>query len=226
MLTKTAKQRENVIRDAKFPRKAMVIPYSQARRFIGGFIQDKSRDLKDLDREASRFYTKHRSEEEGWQKAEYKRNATAIETFATAFTRTRAKKYQFEAPTSALTQTVAGVQINVRLDASIIEIGDDGQAFTGGCVLFFASGEQSRKDLEDRLKTTAAIIHWTLESIGGNIEPLDRLCIAFDVFGQQIVKAPKGFDRLRANLVTSCREAASSWDSVAPPEGYDGPDWA
>jgi hypothetical protein len=35
----------------------------------------------------------------------------------------------------------------------------------------------------------------------------------------------KVVERLRANIRSSCREAASCWDRIEPPEGYDGPDW-
>jgi hypothetical protein len=117
------------------------------------------------------------------------------------------------------------VRTNTRLDAGLIEEAADGSAYGGGCVLFTASTDASRKYIEERRKNVAAIVMWSLEKAGGNIEPLPRLCLSFDVFGETVIKAPTSVERLRANTRQSCVEVAGAWDRVAPPPGYDGPDW-
>lgn len=121
--------------------------------------------------------------------------------------------------------SIEGVRLNTRLDARLLEMAADGTGYGGAVVLFIAGGEASRKNLDERSKIVAAMVHWRLETLGGNIEPLAQRCMSFDVFGKSITKAPRAIDRLRANVQSSCRETSGSWDSVAPRSGYDGPDW-
>ncbi|MBV9509301.1 MAG: hypothetical protein JO303_03340, partial [Caulobacteraceae bacterium] len=114
--------------------------------------------------------------------------------------------------------------INARLDPPAIERKAE-DAFVGGCVLFFSNTEDGRRNIEDRRKFVAATVHWALDSHEQNIAPLPKLCISFDVFGNEIIRAPTSFQRLRKTMTDACREAAAKWPGVEPPQGYDGPDW-
>lgn len=225
MLADTARQREGVIRKAKFPRTPGVVPYTQARRIISDFLAGNTGDLSQIDAHISQLDTRRRREADGWNRDELKRNMDALEAFKLAFRKRRLARLTFAPGPADLTMTLDGVRVNARLDARLIETQDDGTAFGGGAVLFLAGAEPSRKNLAERSKLVAGIAHWNLENVGGNIEPLHRLCLSFDVFGHAITKAPEAIDRLRENVRSSCREAARNWDSVPPPEGYDGPDW-
>lgn len=219
----TAGQRESVIRAAKFPRKAQVVSYGSARRSIGEFLGTNTRDLSRLNADRDRLETRLRREPEGWMKGELRRNIEAIEALKATFPRT--KKLQFVSGAVVAPMRLAGVLISARLDLGVTETSKDGVTYSGGCVLFIATTEAARKDLERRSKLVAAMIHWALQSAGGNTEPLERLCLSFDVFGGGLTKAPTAVDRLRTNVISSCGEAAARWPSVKPPAGYDGPDW-
>ena len=142
----------------------------------------------------------------------------AIKAFKATFSRCRAKVYTFTPGPQDLTMEVSRVKINTRLDAGTMETAADGSAYCGGCV-------HTRKNIDERRKVIASTILWTLEGRSKNIEPIERLCMSFDVFGRVITKAPKAVDRFRENVGAACREAASMWDGVEPPPGYDGPDW-
>lgn len=221
----TAGQREGVIRAAKFPRKPAVIPYSQGKRIIRDFLGSNSRELSYFDDHLTRLETRHRREPEGWMRDEIRRNIEAIKAFKRAYSKSRAKKYTFTSGPIDLSLHLEGVRINTRLDAGLIEEATDGSAYGGGCVLFTANTDATRKHIEERRKTVAALVMWSLEEAGGNIEPLPRLCLSLDVFGESIVKAPTSVERLRANTRQSCVEVAGAWDRVSSPSGYDGPDW-
>lgn len=181
--------------------------------------------MSSLDGQIDGLATKLRREPDGWMQDELRRNIEALEAFKLAYKKCRLGRVTFSPGPADLTMNLGGVRLNTRLDARILESTDDGSGFGGGVVMYLAAGEQSRKNVDDRCKTVAALVHWSLQSNGGNIEPLAKLCMCFDVFGQAITKAPKATDRLRANIEASCREAAGTWASVAPPNGYDGPDW-
>lgn len=179
-----------------------------------------------MDDDIERLETQLRREPEGWQRTELRRNLNAIEQFKETFTKTRAGRHRFTPGPTDLTMMLEGVRINVRLDVSVIEETPERPTYFGGCVLFLASTEAARKNIEDRSKTVAALVHWGMQASNENVEILDRLCLSFDVFGRALTRAPKSVDRLRNNMAIACREAASSWAGVRPPAGYDGPDWA
>lgn len=156
---------------------------------------------------------------------ELQRNIDALEAFKQAFRTRRLARYSFSTGPVDLTMTLAGVRISTRLDCRLIETQEDETAVGGGVVLFVANADASRKLIEERSKIVAAMVHWNLQHVGGNIEPVERLCLSFDIFGSAVTKAPKAIERLRANVESSCREAASAWAAVAPPPSYDGPNW-
>lgn len=221
----TASQRETVMRAAKFPRTTAVAAYKAARQSITDFLPENGGNLAEVDSHISRLETRLRREPDGWMQDDLKRSIEALEAFKVAFKSCRLKRLNFTPGPADLSMSVEGVRINSRLDARVLETADDGSAYGGGIVLFIAGGDTARKNIEERCKIVAALVHWNLQTIGGNIEPLPRLCLSFDVFGKTATKAPKAIDRLRSNIESSCREVAGSWDSVAPPSGYDGPDW-
>ena len=221
----TASARETVIRAAKFPRTSAVVPYTIARQIIADFLSNPGGDLATIDTDLERLATRLRREPDGWMQDELKRNIEALTAFKKAYNKCRLVRFAFAPGPADLTMQLEGVRINVRLDARALETAADGAAFCGGVVLFLASGEASRRNLDERSKIVAALVHWCLESVGGNVEPMPRLCISLDVFGGSATKAPTAIERLRQNVRSSCREAAGSWAAVAPPTGYDGPDW-
>lgn len=223
--TENALQRANVIRSAKFPRKVQVVPYALSRRTISAFLAENTGDLSSLDNDIRRLETRLRREPDGWMQGEIRRNIAAIKAFKKTFTKTRAKRFTFIAGPTDLAMRIAGVLVNARLDMTLTETGKDGTTYSGGCATLIANTEQSRKKIDERRKTVAALIHWGLERSNSNIEVLPRLCLSFDVFGSVVTPAPKAFERLRSHVISSCEEAAARWDDIDPPAGYDGPDW-
>lgn len=182
-------------------------------------------DLTAFDDDIARLETRWRREPDGWMKTELRRNIDAIKEFKKAFTKTRAMKYKFIPGPTDMTVVLERVRLNVRMDVTLSEEDNTGTTHIGGCVMILAAGGQARKNIQERSKAVAALIHWGLQVTNDNVEPLERLCMSFDVFGAKITKAPKAIDRLRANMTTACKEAAASWDGVEPPKGYDGPNW-
>lgn len=115
------------------------------------------------------------------------------------------------------------VAINARLDCQIFKtLGDE--TVTGGVILFYANTLESQKNIDERRRQVASLVHWALEE-NGQMEPQPSLCMSFGIFGASAVKSPDAKDRFRDAVDQSCREAALKWDSIEPPSGYDGPDW-
>ena len=223
MATSNADQRERVIRAAKFPKKIPVAAYAPAKRVMCDFLAGNTGDLSYFDSHIQRFETRRRREPEGWMRDEMRRCIEAIAAFKRTFSRRRLRRHVFAPGPTDLAMKLEGVRVHARLDVTLSETAKDGVTYSGGCVLFLANTDAARRNIEARRNSVAALVHWSLE--GGNIEPLPRLCMSFDVFGETVIKAPQATDRLRRYVESSCAEAAARWDRVAPPADYDGPNW-
>lgn len=220
---RTAPQRRAVIRKAKFPKKNPVSAYQQITHDLNRFFPSGVKASEYFGPVVDRLQKKARRST-GQARDEALRCIAAIEQFRQTFRRRRLSNYTYDAKPNPVSMRVEGVLVNVRLNASIFQdIG--GETYSGGCVLFMSGSEGARKNIETRCKTVAGAIHWALEGASKNIEPLPRLCISFDVFGNSITRATENYARLRHNITESCGEAFRTWDTVEPPSNYDGPDW-
>lgn len=225
LATTNAAQRENIIRAAKFPRKPAVVAYSQARRIICEFLLQAQPDMARLDAAIARIETDQRREADGWKKDELGRNHAALAAFRASYPASQLRLRQFCGGRSDLPIDIEGVRINVGVDLTIEEEDRSGARHAGACVLMFVGSTAARREVPDRSRKVAAIIHWALEAAAANVEPLPRLCLSADIYGGEVTKASSSVDRLRHHIRSSCGEIASGWERVTPPNDYDGPEW-
>lgn len=225
LATDNAEQRERIIRQAKFPKKIPVATYAPSKRAMASFLTSNTGALSYFDSHIRTFETRRQREPDGWLRDEMQRNIDALAAFKRVFAGRRMRRYRFVTGPTDLTLTLRGVRINTRLDVGVSDTDASGVTYSGGCVLFVANTDQARRNIEARCRSVAALVHWSLESSNPNIEPLPRLCMSLDVFGEALTKAPTATDRLRGRVASTCDEAASRWDRVAPPDDYDGPNW-
>ncbi len=223
--TTDANQREAVIRKAKFPRTLPVIAYQQVTPHIRRFLTSNSGDMTIFDGIIETLQQKALSPDEGYERDEARRCLAAIEAFKATFVQMKLGRIMFQPGPSDVAMKVESVTINSRLDPPLVESGRGGATHSGGIVLLLAASPDARKDIAARTKTVAAIVHWALESAASNVTPHPRLCMSFDAFGGQVVRAPDSYTNLRRRISASCREVAGNWDRVGPPSGYDGPEW-
>jgi hypothetical protein len=221
LCTTNARQRTAIIREAKFPRRVQVAAYSQIKPDIIRFLAANSGDLSHFDVSLERLAAKARNDDRPSARLEARRCISAIEAFKEAFVKGRARNYSFTSGSTTILK-LEGVSVHVPLDVGVVET-EKGRSHSGGCVLFMSASADARKSIEDRRKQVASLVQWSLE--GGQMEPLPRLCMSFDVFGGKIEKAPAAFTRLRGDMRDSCHEVAARWNEVEPPNGYDGPEW-
>jgi hypothetical protein len=224
LCTTDATQRERIVRDAKFPKKAQVVPYQRIIPLFRNFLHNGNGDLSYFDRQRERLAAQAKRED-GHTKSELLRCIKAIDAFVAAYANGKLDGLQFGPTHNDVIFKLCGVNINCRLSPPISYTSKNGSLHSGGCVLFLAGSAQSRKNIEERTKFVAATVHWALESVKANVEPLPRLCLSFDVFGENVIRAPTAFSRLRNRMEASCREVANGWDQITPPSGSDGPPW-
>lgn len=219
--TTNATQRVAVIRRAKFPRTREASSYAQIRSPLKKFLASNPIDTTALDDLIERMDAKARRDPEARDEA--LRCRDAVTCFKAVYLDNRMARFKFFTVPKDISLRIDGVSVNIHLDGAITEE-RKGETLAGGIVFFLAGSEAARKNIETRRKAAANLVHWGLE--GGNMEPVARLCMSMDIYGNALEKASVSNARFRANVSDSCREVCARWDDVEPPEGYDGPDWS
>ena len=220
LASSNATQRTKIICAAKFPKKVEVAAYGQVRRPLKDALSKPSFGGDDLNLLADRMDLKAQREA-GYPRDEAKRCARAVRAFQETFKPNKFSKYQISPSTGPVRTTIAGVKLQVTLDAVVTETKGD-ITRSGGIFLLYAFSAD-RDDERERLSHASGLMLWALE--GGQIEPLPRLCMAADLAQHNIVKASSSFERFRSRVTDSCSEIASRWASIEPPLDYDGPEW-
>jgi len=220
LATTYATQRTKLICAAKFPKKIEVASYTQVRSQLRAALTKPHFDRDGLDFLADKLDGKARTET-GYNRDEALRCARAVRAFQDTFNPKTFARYSITASAKALTKTVAGVRINVSLDAAVIEA--KGDTFSAGGIVLLYAFAADRSDVPGRLSAASSLIFWALE--GGQMPPLPRLCMAVDLAEKSIVKASDSFQRFRERVTDSCSEVSARWAAIEPPADYDGPDW-
>lgn len=220
LATSHATQRTRVIRNAKFPKKVEVAAYSQIRKPLKVALTKDEFDRDGLEFLIGKMEAKALTET-GYNRDEALRCAKAARAFQETFNPKSFARYTLSPSTKTVSKNIAGVKINVTLDAMVTETKDD-VTHAGGIVLLYAFSAD-RTNVADRLAAASGLILWALES--GQMQPLPRLCMAADLADRNIVKASGSHERFRQRVSDSCSEVAARWDEIEPPDDYDGPSW-
>lgn len=220
LATAYATQRTKLICAAKFPKKVEVAAYTQVRNQLRSALTRPLFDRDGLDFLAAKMDGKAATEI-GYNRDEALRCAKAIRAFQDTFNPKTFTRYTISAAAKTLTKSIAGVRVNVSLDAVVTEVKGD-TTHAGGIVLLYAFAAD-RSDVPGRLSAASNLIFWALED--GQMPSLPRLCMAVDLAEKSVVKASDAFQRFRERVTDSCSEVAARWDAIEPPSDYDGPDW-
>ncbi|PXW57000.1 hypothetical protein C7450_10737 [Chelatococcus asaccharovorans] len=220
LATENALQRTRIIRAAKFPKKVEIAAYAQIRKSLQAALSKPEFDRSGLELLADRLSTKARRET-GYARDEALRCERAVRAFIETVQSTALSKLQISPAPSPLRLHQSGVRLKVTMDAAVSsETG--GTVNSGGIVLLYAFSAD-RGPVKDRLNAMTGLLFWALE--GGQMEPLPRLCLAIDLAGGEVLRASSSHIRFRQHVAESCHEIAARWETIDPPDDYDGPDW-
>jgi hypothetical protein len=212
------------MQSAKFPKKPPITAYQRIMPHFREFLRNGNGETSYFDLHRAKLTTQAKNEI-GTEKSEILRCIMVIDAFIATYSSGKLQNLKFGHSYEDVAFKVAGVSVNCRLSPPILETAKNGALNSGGCVMFTASTAQARKNIENRTKFVAATVHWALEKVKVNIEPLPKLCLSFDIFGQNVVRAPTAYSRLRTRMEDSCQEVANDWALIEPPADYDGPPW-
>jgi hypothetical protein len=225
-LKASSTRRKSIVREAKFPKVAVVTRYRYARQSLIKYLCDPTRSLTTLaesiidlqDREASLSATP-------WQKDDYRLSVEAITAFQKAQNSLGLAKLDcYAAMTNPPKLDVAGVDISVWADVLPMRTDKDGTARVGAVMLLFSKSESSAKGRDDLCRVSALLAALFAEKhlgFKGAVDP--KLCLAIDVFSGKAHRAPATFVKALDNIQNACEEVAMRWEKVEVPADYDGP---
>lgn len=226
-LKATSARRKGIIKDAKFPRTAVVTQYRHAREGISKFVCSDIRDQKILVSAISSLTDKEADEDAtGWTRDDARRSIEAIQTFqksmnAMGIDKLDCKRVAGNQPPLM----IQGVTISVNLDATTHRLVKANDA-VGGVSFLFSKAETSGTARADRSKVAAVLaLLFAQEHLGylGVADP--TICFSFDVMAGKAYPAPKTYKTLLTNMEAACEEVALRWSITAAPADYDGPPW-
>jgi hypothetical protein len=224
-LTASSTRRKSIIRDARFPKTAIVAHYKGARDTIGAYLCDNGRStsiiVDGIEQQKAR---EGRVGAKDWIKNDSRISIEAIERFHGLYNRLGLRRIECRAPMSAPNLKMEGVEVSVNLDATTHRTDKDGKNRVGGIVLSLAKSEQSTRNRQERSRSSAVLVAQFAEV---HLKPLGEMdttiCFAFDVFGGKLIRAPSSYVKRLDNMRASCEEIAARWRSIEPPDDYDGP---
>jgi hypothetical protein len=225
-LTATAPRRTSIIRDAKYPKAAVVAKYSTARAGITKHLCAGPGGPDHLGETIARLADRGNGPDASdWTLEDCRDSAAALRAFQRSHGNLVAEQLSFRPLQGSLPLLpIRGVGVSVALDATVHRRARGGVARVGGIMLFFSKRMADDPDATERAAVAALLCLLFAEKNllhAGQVDP--KLCFALDVFGQRLIPAPSGRIKRQNAMDHSCAEVAGRWAGMMPPRDYDGP---
>lgn len=217
---RSAGARTTAIRDAKFPKTAMVAQYREARAALIRHLCEPGGGTDGLEAAVLRLTERSERAAKDWAANDYRNSAEALASYLRADNEMNVRRYRFGpvAPNPP-PLLMGGVEVFVTPDASISLNGK-----VGGVLLTFAKRLVTQNSAGEQLAVSSLLMHMFAEANFASLGSPDRkLCLTLHVPAARLVEAPKMQSARRKALEDACAEAADRWSSVKPPADYDGP---
>lgn len=216
-------EREKIIRAARFPPVNPVVQYQESKRLMRQFLASDRSTTLELENARDRFISFEESETNPHRALRFRLDHQAISAFLDQLSAQGLDMLQVVSAPADLSLPVEAVNVKTRLDAEVLGQSRYGAHVSGGLMIFSPQSEAARKNVQDRLQTMAALIHWTLTVRSPNREAKPGLCRVWDLSSGEMTPSKPTYSRLQGKVEATCREVAARWLSVPPPPDYDGP---
>jgi hypothetical protein len=222
----SALRRRSILRDAKYPRIAIVIKYDEARLAIRKHLSGSGSGKNIL---ADSLLTLQRrigdEDMADGRKKDFKLSIAAIEAFQFNEAEFGFSKLTFKpSPINSPKLAIANVSISVSLDLVVEKPAKTGAKSVGAVVFIFSKTGGQEKNVDKRCKTVAMLTYQTLKTYLKTHDTVDpKLCMAVDVFSGRVYAAKTEQKQLFTNVQTNCEDVATIWPGVKPPKNYKGP---
>lgn len=221
----TPTRRRTIIKDAQFPKGAVVAQYTGAREGLIKYLSDGARSPRHLAQAKVDLADKGEASKSSWTKTDCRNSTEAIEAFERGYNRLTLSKLDCRmASGKGRLLDQWPTLVSVAFDITIHKPTKVGSDKFGAALLIFSRGESSTKAREERCSNIAGLIYaFCSRSLGGFGEADPALCMAVDVFAGKEYRCPGTFARKLRHVEDSCADIAAIWHTVPVPPDYDGP---
>lgn len=215
-----------MLRDAKFPKTVVVAHYTPAREAIQNFLTSPARTSPDFsDAHEALNALAASPTTKPWTRDDAQLCIEALKRVESAYGNTGLGSMDIRTLAMASPKLqMAGVSVSINPFASI-HGKHKGESAVGCLSLLLNKTEQSTKKRMDRCRSAAILsLLFARKHLSDMGLPIPNLCLVYDVFDGLLVPAPANHKRRLDDMMAQCEEVADRWESIAPPDDYDGPD--
>jgi hypothetical protein len=220
-------RRTTIIREARFPKTSQVAQYVKAREGLVNFLTDGTRSYRHIS-DAVDYLEKRRLKPDAtpWTKRDCQGSVEAFDAFQRGYNKIGLAKLDCRPVQGRLPPLDQWpTKVSVAINFTIHKPSPGGKDRIGGAVLLFSKGESSSKARIERSKTIAGLIYTFCNRFYSSLGvPDPSLCLAVDVFGGVAYQPQGTFAKKLRNVEDACEEIAARWETVRPPDDYDGPE--
>lgn len=209
--------RLGIVRRAKFPSKPPLIRYKDARAAVTGHLASATRSLASLN--AARVLMQQKVENMALSSLVRDDAAHSIEVLdAIVRMANQLGPYDFQPPpTQQPKLTVAGLEVSVRADL-IVHGTSRAAEQIGAAVLRLTMDASANEAAIERRRNmglyVATLARMHVESLRGNREPANRLCMSIDVQHGEVFVAPNANTRRLNDLEAACAFIVAMWPTI------------
>lgn len=225
-LKASSTRRKSIVREAKFPKTAVVTRYRNARQSIVKYLCDDTRSMSALFESMADMKTRAESPTATpWQTEDLLLSVEAVASFQKARNTLGIVKYDCKlALPNQPKLEISGVEISVAADVFAVRCDKDGVERVGAAILLFSKSEASAKGRDELCRVSALLAAMFAEKYLGHLGVVDpKMCVAVDVFSGKEHKAPASYVKALENISNSCEEVVLRWAKAEVPADYDGP---
>jgi hypothetical protein len=208
----------SIVKSAKYPQKAPIIRYSDARRAIVEYLTDMSRSISPLVAAEQMFLQRSKDPAEGSLRQD---DATkSIEVIrAIKDMSNQLSGFNFEAaPKKQKKLLLEGVQISVYADF-IAKGKDKGVEQIGASMLRMTQDDSSTEAAKQKRKNMGLYVATLLrlhvdQNLSADDTPASRLCMSIDVQHGEAFSAPKAMTQRTKDITGACQMISALWPTL------------
>lgn len=210
-LTANPVRRRSIIKSQKEPSPAVVPLYQKALPILERFFV--SGDLNLMHKDIEKLRTKEPKSE--WDGDDNSNTALALEMFTKFHAQLDLSDCSIHKadPQEQSKLGIGGVDVSVRPDF-YLRFEKRRQAFIGALKFHWTKSDDHQLTQEGGIYVAATLHHFLEHFHANNLKPSLEHCFSIDVFRQAIRTAPKGYQRIRNNIIAGCEEIALRWNGA------------
>lgn len=206
----SAARRRGIIRDQKRPRDFIVTRYKDAVAPMVSFLEGGGRDDEVLYNAMAALEAKRVSTD--FQAQDRELSIEALELFLDTADQIPLEGLQVLQREQDPYLIVAGVAVSVRPDVIVVRQGSNGDNLVGAIKLCLS--KSTPLTIEAGEYVGSMLLRYAQECLPDLGQADHRLCMVVDVFGQNVISAPRAWRKRHNDLEAACQEIATMWPSA------------